>query len=97
MVDLGPQHIFDGVHHPLTARCQAIDAVTRLVPQRNPCRLALSVAALVEALFERRVLLHGLAHEADLFSVEKRRDQHKAVRFIGLTLGGCKHGGHWIS
>ena len=94
VVDLAPKHVFHGVDHSPRARGQAIDTFSGVVPQRHAGALALGILAVVQARAQRWILLHRVAHQADLQGVKEPAHDDVAVAFVLGALLGVEQAGH---
>lgn len=86
VVDLAAEHVFHRVDHAVGAGGQAVDAVAGVIPQGHAGGFAFGVLAVVQAGAQGRVLLHGVAHQGNLFGVEQRSDDHVAVALVPCAL-----------
>ena len=79
VIDLVVEDLLAGIDHPPAAGEHAVDAVARVVPEREPDPSPFAVVLAEGVLVEGPVLLGRAEQEADLVGVEQRTHQQVAV------------------
>ena len=80
------QQLLHGIHQLVTAREHPVDAIARMIPQREPHHRARAVVLAKGVIVERLVGLARLAQELDFLRIEEPFDDNKAIAVVSGDL-----------
>ena len=94
MVDLAAEEFLRAPHDPLAAGEHPVDAVARMIPEREPDGASLAVGPAEGVLVEGPILLGGQPQEVDLLDVEEAAGDHEALAGVFGDLVDGEYLGH---